>query len=87
MNYVYSKSLMLCLYFEYKIRKKICRLKLYKIEGFILRKKRKLVRELLNKTTILGINISASLPEEGKKIFLIYISFVDNIGKRTPINY
>lgn len=79
---------MLCLYFEYKIRKKICRLKLYKIEGFILRKKkRKLVRELLNKSTILGINISASLPEEGKKIFLIYISFVDNIGKRTPINY
>lgn len=86
MNYVYLKSLMLCLYFEYKIRKKICRLKLYKIEGFILIKKRKLDRELLKKSTILGINISASL-EEGKKIFLIYISFVDNIGKRTPINY
>lgn len=67
MNYVYSKSLMLCLYFEYKIRKKICRSKLYKIEGFILRKK-KLVRELLKKSTILGINISGSLPEEGKKI-------------------
>lgn len=70
MNYVYSKSLMLCLYFEYKIRKKICRSKLYKIEGFILRliKKKKLIRELLKKSTILGINISGSLPEEGKKI-------------------
>lgn len=76
MNYVYSKSLMLCLYFEYKIRKKICRSKLYKIEGFILIKKRKLVRELLKKSTILGINISGSLPEEGKKIFLNKIYFI-----------
>lgn len=70
-----------------KSEKNFCRSKLYKIEGFILRKKRKLVRELLKKSTILGRNISGSLPEEGKKIFLIYISFVDNIGKRTPINY
>lgn len=76
MNYVYLKLLMLCFYFEYKIRKKICRLKFYKIEGFIFRKKRKLVRELLKKSIILGINIFGFLFEEGKKIFLNKIYFI-----------